>query len=181
MPVAGGLFGGDQIVAIIPAIAVESGAAFEIRGGFVPRPEPGEIGLGALGLFAAVFVPTDFGRGAEDAGALPAGVERLGGDERAEVEPDAVVDVWIPADGLLVERLPADEQVEGRFAGKDVFELDAQVFRGRDAGVGALNPGLLRLALGVDPFAEIGEDEFIQRALAGAVPGGEPVVVDQGR
>jgi len=177
---AGGLFGGVGVVAIVPAVAVEGGAAFEISSGFVPGPEPGKIGFGPMGLFATVFVPTDLRSSAENARVFPAGVERLRGDEGAEVESHAVVNVGIPPDGLLVQRLPADEQIEGRFACEDRFELAAQVLSGREASVGAFDPGLLRLALGINPVAEIGVDEFLQRAFAGTIRGGELVVVDEG-
>ena len=95
VPVAGSLFGGGGVVAVVPAVAVEGGASYEIRGGFIPGPEPGEIGFGALGLFAAVFVPTDFGGRAENAGVLPAGVERLGGDPLLRSSAPAVLNLKV--------------------------------------------------------------------------------------
>ncbi|MFZ9937164.1 MAG: hypothetical protein ACO3JG_08890 [Luteolibacter sp.] len=112
---AGGLFGGGGVMQIIPAAAVELGGAFEVFGGFVPGPEPGEVGFGPLGLGAAVFGPFDVGPPAEDAGVLLFDV--LGVKEGANVEADAVVEVRVPADGLLVKRLPADEEVVGLLAG----------------------------------------------------------------
>ncbi|MFA5263811.1 MAG: hypothetical protein WC378_08280 [Opitutaceae bacterium] len=53
------------------------------------------------------------------------------------------------------------------------------MFRSRETGIGAFDPGLLGLALSVDPVAEVGEDEFLQRALAGTIRGGESVVVSE--
>jgi hypothetical protein len=53
--------------------------------------------FGAVRVGAAIFVPVDGELGAQDAC----------GDEQANVEADVVVDVGVPAEGLLVQRLPA--------------------------------------------------------------------------
>ena len=68
----------------------------------VPRPSPGRTGW----ILAAINTPLDVGVLAEDAGR----------HEGADVEADAVVEVGVPADRLLGERLPADEDVVGRLA-----------------------------------------------------------------
>jgi hypothetical protein len=71
------------------------------------------VALGAVGVLAAIFFPVDGEPGAEDAS----------GYERADVEADAIVEVGLPADGLLVEELPADVDVVGRLALQDGFEV----------------------------------------------------------
>ena len=50
---------------------------------------------------------------------------------------------------------------------------------GGEPCVGALDAGLLVGALAIDPVAEIGVDQLLQRAPAFAVRRGEAVVVDQ--
>ena len=55
---------------IIPAGAVELRAASKVLGLFVPGPEPGEVFLLALQLFAAIFAVLDLGRDAQNAGVL---------------------------------------------------------------------------------------------------------------
>ena len=61
-------------------------------------------------VLAAIFFPFDVGLGrlvvAQD----------FGGQERADVEAYAVVEVGVPADGLLGEWFPAHEYVVGGFA-----------------------------------------------------------------
>jgi hypothetical protein len=118
-------------------LAVELVAAGEVGGFLIPRPEPRELVLGAVGLRAAVLVPLDARRGPQDARLLGLRTERAGGHKRPDVKPDAVVDVGIPADGLLGERLPADEDVERRLALDDLRELLLEVDSGGHAGVGA--------------------------------------------
>ena len=86
-------------------------------------PEPGELFLLAqrLRLFAAVLAPMDVRFGAQDTGPfLPA--RDVAGQEGADVEANAVVDVGLPADGLLPDRLPTDEEVERRLAFEDGYE-----------------------------------------------------------
>ena len=89
--------------------------------------------LAAVGVGAAVLVPVDRELGAEDAG----------GDERPDVEPDAVVEVGLPADRLLGQRLPADVDVEGRLAVEDLLQLALEVEGGDETGLGCrlLPPG----------------------------------------
>jgi hypothetical protein len=57
-----------------------------------PREVEVVVAFGAVGVLAAVLFPVDGELAAQDAGL----------DERADVEADAVVQVWVPADGLLV-------------------------------------------------------------------------------
>ena len=76
-------------------------------------PEPGELFLVPEGFLAAVLAPVDVGLSAQDTGAFLAAGE-FSGHEGAEVEAHPVVDVRRPADGLLGEGFPADEEIEGR-------------------------------------------------------------------
>ena len=125
-------------------------------------PEPGVIARVAGWLLASVLGPFDVGRLAQDAGL----------DERADVHADAVVQVGVPADGLLVERFPAHEDVVRRLAGEDQLELVLQRLRGGQPQVraGARGP-----ALGGDPIAEIRIGQILERLVV------ELVVIDQGR
>jgi galactonate dehydratase len=54
--------------------------------------------------------------------------EHAGLDEQANVEPHPVVEIRVPADGLAVEWLPADEDVEGKIlkaiADFDMFRVE---------------------------------------------------------
>ena len=98
--------------------------------------EPGR----ALDVFAAVFVPGDVELG------LLVVAQHLGGHEGTDVEAHAVVEVGVPADGLLGELLPADKNVVGGLAFEDELQAALQVLRcgeacrptcarnGRDAG-----------------------------------------------
>ena len=89
------------VVQVVVPLAVELRAAGKVLGCLIPRPEPRELVLGAVRLRAAVLVPLDARRGPQDACLPRAGAERPGGHERPDVEPDAVVDVGLPADRLL--------------------------------------------------------------------------------
>ena len=110
--------------------------------------------LDAVGVLAAVLVPLDVELGAQDAGL----------DERTDVETDTVVEVRVPAEGLLGERLPAHEDVVGRLALEDQRETALEIARGKQA---RLCPGetlpVGRL-LPLDPVAEVGVGESSQRA-----------------
>ena len=105
---------------VVDAVAVEDGV-------------PG--GAGDVG--AAVFVPVDVGLPAQDAGALLAYVGD--GEEWADVEADAVVEVGVPAEGLLRQGLPADEDVVGRLALDDEFETVLQVAGSLEPSVAAVS------------------------------------------
>lgn len=93
---------------------------YPLRRKLAVAPEPWELVLGLVWFFAAILAPVDVGFGAEDAGAFLAAGD-VGGHEGANVQAHAVVDVWLPADGLFVEGFPADEDVVGWFAGEDGF------------------------------------------------------------
>src|SRR5438876_3237197 len=101
---------------VIPAVAVKLSPAGKVLGAPVPLPEPGVILFGPVGLLTAVFVPLDVRGDSENARVPSAAIERFRRHERSDVYPNAVVQVRFPADRLLVERLPADEDVVGLFA-----------------------------------------------------------------
>ena len=114
-------------------------------------PEPGVFGFVAVGFLAAVFFPFDVGFYAEEAGAFLAAGE-VGGHEGADVHADAVVEVGVPADGLLRERFPANEEVVGWPAFGDELEawrytLDSgkSIVRGRTTAQGATETVSLNL------------------------------------
>lgn len=179
LSIAHGLLERVRVVQVVPAVAVEGLIAGEVLGLFVPAPEPGKIVFVSLRFFAAVFVPFYFGCGAQDAGVLRAGVQGARGHEGANVQADAVIDVRVPADGLLVEWLPADEDVVGGFACEDALEFVLQVHRGGEAGVGAFCARLLLPALLRNPVAEVGVDEFLEGAAAFTIRRGELVIIHQ--
>lgn len=79
-------------------------------------PEPWKLFLGALRLFAAILRPLDVRWLAQ----------HVGHDERADIDPNAVVQVWVPSDGLLVDGLPAHEDVVGWLACEDEFQFALQ-------------------------------------------------------
>ena len=53
------------------------------------------------------------------------------------VQTDTIVEVWVPSDGLLGERLPADENIVGWLALENEFELGLQLLGGLQPGVAA--------------------------------------------
>ena len=130
--------------------------------------EPG----GGFYVFAPVFVPFDVGFVAKDSSSFFADVGE--GEEGADVEAEAVVEVGVPADGLLVERFPADKDVVGIFAFEDEFKLFLEGFGGGEALFGTINTGGDILFLAADPVAQVGVDQGFEVLVI------ELVVVDEG-
>ena len=141
---------------IIPAVTVEDFRTFEVLGTSVPTPEPREVFARTRRFLAAILLPLDLGRGAEDACALGTRALRFGGHERPDVHSHAVVDVRLPTNRLLRQWLPPNEEIVGRLAGENVRQLRLQVLRGGDPRICAFHTGLLIGALPVDPVAQIG-------------------------
>ncbi len=81
-----------------------------------------------------------------------------------DVHPHAVVNVGVPADGLLRERLPADEEVVRRLAFEDELEAGLQLLGGLKAGVAAGLAGVHGGLLAANPIAEVGVGELFQIA-----------------
>ena len=91
-------------------------------------PEPGKLRLVADRFLAAVFFPMNVRLGAQDPSAFLAAGQILG-HKWADIESHAVVDVRLPSDGLLLDRLPANENVERRLAFQDGDEALLQLQR----------------------------------------------------
>ena len=88
--------------------------------------------VGSLPRSLSHLIP---GLTAKDAGAF---LSDIGGHhEGADVHANAVVEIGLPADRLLCERLPADEDVVGRFAFEDPLQLFLELLRCDEAGVTA--------------------------------------------
>lgn len=108
-------------MAVVEAFAFEFGAAGEVGGFAVPAPEPGEVFLGSLWFFASVFVPFDFRVHSQDASSFDFDIGD--GQEGADIHADSVVEVRLPADGLFMQRFPADEDVVRGFAFQNLFQF----------------------------------------------------------
>lgn len=157
---------------VIPAVADEVLATGGIGARLFFTPKPGVVRFGTLGFGAAVFV-FEFERNrAKKTGSTFANVSCQ--KEGADVLADAVVEVGVPALGLLLYGLPADENVERGFA----FENGGQ-FGLKDAGSSKALGSSRLIGLGVvglllDPVAEVAVGELLQSRVV------EAVVVDQG-
>ena len=101
---------------IVPAVAVEHLTTSKVLRGFVPAPEPRIVVLVSVLLLAAILVPFDVRSSAEDASSFGLRAKGPRTYEGANVHTNAVVDVRLPTDRLLVQWLPADENVVGRLA-----------------------------------------------------------------
>jgi hypothetical protein len=113
-----------------------------VAGEFV---EPG----GGFYVLAAILVPVD----------VRILSQNTGGHEGADVETDTVVQVGLPAGGLLIERFPADEDVVGIFSLQNLLQFNFQFLGGGKADGGAIDPLLDLVFLAFDPVAQIGVDE----------------------
>src|SRR5574337_47641 len=129
-----------------------------LAGDLAVLPEPGELVLVANRLLAAVFLPMDIRLGAQDAGAFLAAGDILG-HEGADVEANAIVDVRRPTDGLILDGLPADEEVDGWFACEDGDEPLLQLQRGGQTILGAAFAAFHPILLACNPVAEVAVGE----------------------
>ena len=111
-------------------------------------------------ILAPVFGPFDVGFVAQHAGAFLFYV--ADSHEGADVEAHAVVEVRVPADGLLVERFPADKDIVGGLAFKDQFQFPFQVLGGGQFLLGSVGTGGDIVFPAVDPVTEIGVDQGFQ-------------------
>lgn len=148
---------------VIPPVPGEGLAAGGVGARFGFAPEPGVVGFGALGFFATVLIPFDVGLGSEEAGSFFAHI--FGDEEWADVEADAVVEVGVPADGLFRERFPADENVVGGLAFEDFGKFCLEGLGGSEAFGGSRFVSLGIGFLVVDPVAEVGVGEFLERGV----------------
>ena len=118
-------------------------------------------------VLATVLVPGDVELG------LLVVAQDLGGHEGADVQAHAVVEVGVPADGLLGQGLPAHEDVVGWLAFEDELQAALQVLGGGQAGLGTVDAIAYAGLLLAYPVAQVGVDEALQ------VLGVELVVIHQ--
>ena len=128
---------------------------------------------GGCHVLAPVLVPVDVGFVAQAPRASLADIGH--GEEGADVEAHAVVEIRIPADGLLFQRFPAHEDIVGRFTLQDQLQLFLEGLGGGQALLGSVHVACDVLLLAADPVAQVGVDQGLQQL------GVELVVVDQGR
>src|SRR5262249_51897650 len=117
----------------------------------------------------------------QDAAVLAPRIFRLRGEEGTDVEANAVIDVGLPANRLLIERLPPHENIVGWLALDDLRQLAAQVLCRNEALLRASFAGRNRAALGRDPFPQVAVTQLLEQAAAGAVPIAKSVIVDERR
>src|SRR5680860_18940 len=141
-------------------------------------PEPGELRLFAHRFLAAVFFPVDVWLYTKYARALLAAWDVLS-HEGTDVQSHTVVDVRFPADGLLLDRFPADENVERRFAFEDGHEPLLQLQCRGQAILGTAFAAFYAIPLPCDPVAEITIGECFEEPAPFAVAFGQPVITNQ--
>lgn len=129
---------------VVDAVAIEE---------MVPR--------GRGDVFAPVFVPVDVGSVAQDTRTSLPHVRH--GEEGTNIEAYAVVKVRVPADGLLLERLPAHKDVVGLFAFQDQFQAFLQIFSGSEFFRRTIHAVGLVLPLAADPVAQVSVDQGFQQ------------------
>jgi hypothetical protein len=76
-------------------------------------PKPRKLFRVALRLLAAVLRPFD----------VRWLSQHVGHDKWADVDSHAVVEVWVPTDGVLVNGLPTDKNIVGSLAFEDEFQF----------------------------------------------------------
>src|SRR5690554_4241820 len=96
-----------------------------VAGKLTILPEPGKLFLRTRWFFATVLTPINIWFPPENAGTFSA-TRNIRSHKRPDVDPHSVVDIRFPADGLLFDRLPADENVERRFTFEDGNEAFLQ-------------------------------------------------------
>src|SRR6266446_8191095 len=132
---------------VIPAVADACLTTAWIRTRFSFAPEPGIFLLRSAGLGASIFVFERERNSAEEARALFADIASK--EEGADVLANAVVEVRVPALGLVFERFPADEDVERGLAFEDGGECGLEGTGGAEAfgGSGFVGLGVVGLLL----------------------------------
>ena len=151
---------------IIPTVADEFFAAGGVGARLFFAPEPGIVGFGAGGFGASVFVFECERNSAEQARSLFANVACQ--EEGADVLADAVVEVGVPALGLLFDRFPADEDVERGLAFEDGGELGLEGAGGSEALGGSGFVGLGIVGLLLNPVAEVAVGQLLQGGVVEA-------------
>jgi hypothetical protein len=157
---------------VIPAAVNKILTAGGIGARWFFAPEPGIIGFGAIGFGATVFVLEFQGNHAEKAGAAFVNVSSQ--EKGTDILADAVVDIQVPALGLFLDRLPADEDIKWFFAFENGGKLGLERTSSSKAISGSGFVGLGVVGLLLNPVAEVTVCQFLQGGVV------KPVVVDQG-
>jgi hypothetical protein len=113
-----------------------------------------------LGFLAPVLVFEFKGNCAEKAG--PSFADITGKEKGTDVLADTVVEVGMPALGLVFERLPADKDVERGLALEDSREFGLERAGRAEPGGGAGFIGLGVISLVVNPVTEVGVGQLFQ-------------------
>ena len=123
LPFPSSLPAGQREVRGVPAAALEIPSTHRIGPRVFGAPEPRVLGLVALRLRTAIRLRrgVDPRLGTQDTSALRTDVSCQ--QEWSNVEPNAVVQIRVPTHRLLVQRLPANEDVERGFSFKDGDQL----------------------------------------------------------
>jgi len=100
------------------------------------------------------------------------GTQHFGRDERADVEPYAVMKIWIPSDRLLTHPLPAHVYVVRWRAVEDQLEPSLQIQRCGEARIRACPTRVCLVLLPLYPCPKDGERQLLQSAMV------EPMVID---
>src|SRR5215813_10802553 len=103
-------------------------------------------------ILAPVFAPVN-------TGSLTEYVRR---DEGANVQAYAVIQVRLPANWLLLHRLPAHKDVVGRLALKNEFKLALQLTSSHEPGLSSTLVSRQAVLLALDPVPEIRVGELLQ-------------------
>src|SRR5690606_688957 len=123
-------------------------------------------------IAAAVFIPFDLGPVAQYAGPFLSDIRDR--KEGADVEAHTVVEIGVPADGLLLDGLPAHEDVVGGLANKDQLQALFQPFSCSEFFLRTVHAVVGVTLLTADPVSQVGVDQRFQRFVI------ELVIVDQG-
>ena len=99
----------------------------------VERVEP----RGGGDILATIFGPFDVGLVAQDTRIALSNI--ADSHERTDVQAHTIIQVGLPADGLLLQRLPSHEDVVRRFPLQDQLQLLFQRFGGGQLFLSAVN------------------------------------------
>ena len=129
---------------IIPAIADKVFSALRVGARLFFAPEPRIVLFRTVRFGASVLVFQVSGTVRKRPAPLFADI--TGEEEGADVLANAIVEVWVPALGLLFERLPADEDVERGFAFENRGQLALESSRSSQTfgGAGFVGFGVFR-------------------------------------
>jgi len=148
---------------VVPARAHILFAADRVGARFIFTPEPRVLVFGPNGLGAAILVVQLEWHRTEQPRAFATHI--TGHQKRPDVLADAVVEIGVPADRLILQRLPPHEDVQRRFAFKDCGQLVLEPTRSLKAFDSAGNVGLDIIFLLADPVTEIAVRQLLKVGL----------------